>query len=153
MRCCSKRCFFIWIIIWSRFPAYTTKTSCCISFLQHFLKSKKMNVFFFFSHQPGKLNYELERGGRGGLSSVCADIGVLKVLHFFQRSNKKKKMNKNKLSPSVLVPCNKTCFSVFGLPWALQYESYLSYERQDLNSLSNPRTECSTFVVFFGGRF
>ena len=57
--------------------------------------------------------------------------GILKTR---KRINEKKKTKlKNKLSQTVFASCNKTCFSVFGLPWALQYEVTYNHEGQQLN--------------------
>lgn len=139
-----KRCFFIWIVIWTHFPAYTVETSGCVCFLQRFLKSKKMSIFL--------INLaSLTMNRRGDRSGSPRFVLILECESFTFLSKKYLK-KKKRIKQADPVHCCLLQRNMFFSVWLEHCNIKLLYyyESQDLNNLSNPRTECSTFAVFLG---
>lgn len=135
MHCCSKRCSFIWIDI----SAYTMKTSCCISFPQHFLKSKKTSIFLI---NQAKLQTMKWRGGGGGSPWFVLISRVWKFYISFKEilKTKKRKTNNNNKTKKQAVPdhlclLRQNMFLNVWLALSPAIWSYIQYEGQQLNHL------------------
>lgn len=130
--------FLYWNHYLNSSPSVTPwKHSAASLFLQRFLKSKKMN--FFFSYQPGKLNYH--RITEVVLLHLCWYRSV-KRLHFFQRNvikrNRKKKKTKTKLVLSSHLLQTKQVPHGLALALSPAIKVTGNYESYDLDNLANP---------------